>query len=256
MTISQLNMKLPLVSIITVVFNGEQHLEKTIKSIIGQTYNQIEYIIIDGASKDHTVEIIKKYDSKINYWVSEKDRGIYDAMNKGLNISKGEYVWFINAGDEIYSNDTLKNIFEKSETNADVYYGETEEMKESGEKIGMRRLKTPETLSWESLSMGMVICHQSIIIKKVKCLNYNIKYIYCADIDWIIKALKKSITITNTKLILSKFKHGGTSRNNIVNSLLERFKIMVDHYGFYRTVFNHLIIGAKFSIYVLRNRRY
>lgn len=248
--------KRPLVSIITVVYNGEKHLENTINSIINQSYKNIEYIIIDGASKDRTIEIIKRYESKISKWISEPDKGIYDAMNKGLQIAKGDYVWFINAGDEIYSSDTLKNIFDKSTTFADIYYGETEEMEESGERIGMRRLKTPEQLTWKNLSMGMVVCHQSIIVKKEIIENYNINYKYSADIDWMINVLKKSEGIINTKLILSKFKTGGISRNNIIKSLKERFKIMAKHYGFFTTLFNHFIIGTKFIFFVLRNRRY
>ena len=91
--------KKPLISIITVVFNGEKKLEKTISSVINQTYDNLEYIVIDGSSKDGTIDIIKKYEDKINYWVSEKDSGIYEAMNKGILASKGDYINFMNAGD-------------------------------------------------------------------------------------------------------------------------------------------------------------
>src|SRR5688572_4810851 len=101
-----MNQSAPLLSIITVVYNGEQLLEKTILSILNQTYTNIEYLIIDGRSKDRTVDIIKKYENKISYWVSEPDKGIYDAMNKGMNAAKGDYIWFINAGDVIHAQNT------------------------------------------------------------------------------------------------------------------------------------------------------
>lgn len=246
----------PLISIITVVFNGKSKIEKTIKSIIEQTYKPFEYIIIDGASNDGTLEIIKKYEKDISYWKSEVDKGLYDAMNKGLQAAKGEYVWFINAGDEIYSKDTLKEVMSSSAIPADVYYGETLEVDENRNVIGMRRLKTPEKLNWKSLSMGMLVCHQSIIIKKSIVDNYNLNYKYCADIDWIIRALKKSVSVINTKLIISKFETGGFSRKNTVKGLKERFRIMSHYYGFIPTLFNHFIIGTKFLFFVLLHRRY
>jgi len=98
----------PLVSIITVVRNGEKYLEQTIKSVIYQTYDNVEYIIIDGGSTDGTLDIIRKYDDKIAYWVSEPDDGLYDAMNKGSNIASGDYALYLNAGDYFYQNDTVQ----------------------------------------------------------------------------------------------------------------------------------------------------
>lgn len=105
----------PLVSIITAVYNGEKYLEKTIKSVLAQSYENIEYIIIDGGSTDGTVDIIKKYEDKISYWISEKDSGVYEAMNKGLKVARGEYVAILNA-DDYYTPDaialSIKNIIE------------------------------------------------------------------------------------------------------------------------------------------------
>jgi glycosyltransferase involved in cell wall biosynthesis len=101
--------KLPLISIITVVYNGEKYLEETIQSVINQTYPNVEYIIIDGGSTDGTLDIIKKYEDYIDYWVSEKDRGVYDAMNKGLQLSLGEYITILNADDH-YEKDSIANL--------------------------------------------------------------------------------------------------------------------------------------------------
>ena len=102
-------------SIVTVVFNGENYLERTIKSIVNQTYKNVEYIIIDGNSKDGTLAIIDKYKENISYWISEPDKGIYDAMNKSLDLITGDFVWFINAGDEIHDNKTIENLIKQSE---------------------------------------------------------------------------------------------------------------------------------------------
>ena len=102
--------KKPLISIITVVFNGEKKLEKTILSVINQTYDNLEYIVIDGSSKDGTIDIVKKYEDKINYWVSEKDSGIYEAMNKGILASKGDYINFMNAGDFFTKNNLVSEV--------------------------------------------------------------------------------------------------------------------------------------------------
>lgn len=246
----------PKISIITVVYNDADGLETTIKSVANQTYKNIEYIVIDGASKDGTLDILKKNESKISVWKSEPDKGIYDAMNKGLALATGDYVWFMNAGDIIFSDNTLELIFTTCEANADVYYGETQEISMAGETIGLRRLKTPEQLNWLSFKSGMLVSHQSILIKKTLCKNYDTQYKISADIDWVIFALRKSKIIINTKLILSKFEVGGMSRQNIKTGLQERFKIMVKNYGFFSTALNHIPIAFNFFTYLIKNKRF
>ena len=120
---SQENM--PLITVVTVVRNGEKTLEETILSVINQTYANIEYIIIDGASTDSTLDIIKKYEDRIDYWMSEPDDGIYYAMNKGIDLATGEWINFMNSGDSFYSNTVLQNIFENEYIDADIIYGDT-----------------------------------------------------------------------------------------------------------------------------------
>ena len=100
----------PLITVITVVYNGEAYLEKTILSVINQTYESVEYIIIDGGSTDGTIDIIKKYKSKINYWINEAYNGIYDAMNKGIKLATGDWINFMNAGDLFYNLSVLEML--------------------------------------------------------------------------------------------------------------------------------------------------
>ena len=164
----------PKLSIITIVYNNVQDIERTLKSIIGQTYPDIEYIVIDGASTDGTLDIIKKYENRIAKLISEKDDGIYDAMNKGLAVATGDYVLFMNSGDEIYTNNTVANVF-ATEDDADIYYGETEMINDAGESLGKRRHKAPRQLTWKSFKYGMSVSHQAIYIKRSLTVQYDRK---------------------------------------------------------------------------------
>jgi glycosyltransferase involved in cell wall biosynthesis len=238
----------PKISIITVVFNGEALLERTIKSVLEQTYANIEYVIIDGASTDSTLRIIENYNTKIASLISEKDNGIYDAMNKGLKAATGDYVLFLNAGDELFASNTLSQIFEK-QNNADVYYGNTLVTNTSGTPVGDRRLAPPQTLDWKSLKYGMCVSHQSFIAKRLLCSPYDTNYRIAADIDWVISVLKKSTSVVNTELYISKFLEGGASNKHQMQGLQERFKIMVKHYGLVATLWNHFYIIARYPIH-------
>src|ERR1700741_2610648 len=148
----------PKLSVITVVFNNLRDIERTMLSVLNQTYPNIEYIVIDGLSNDGTLDIIRKYRDRIKL-VSEKDNGIYDAMNKGLNMATGDYVLFMNSGDEIYATDTVSKVFATTE-DADIYYGETEMINDDGEILGQRRHKAPEKFTWRSFKYGMSVSHQ------------------------------------------------------------------------------------------------
>lgn len=130
-------------------------MERTILSVLSQSYPNIEYILIDGASKDKTVEIIKQYESGIASWISEPDKGLYDAMNKGLKRATGDYVWFLNAGDTLYTADTVQRIvasLKKKVSLPDVIYGETQIVDAEGRSLGMRRLKAIGETDFEKVS--------------------------------------------------------------------------------------------------------
>lgn len=253
---SLIRKKNPFISVITVVYNSGLFLERTIQSIINQTYDNIEYIIIDGGSADNTLNIIKKYENYIAYWLSEPDNGLYDAMNKGINKATGDYLWFINSGDQIYSSDTLELIFKNNNEYSDVYYGKTIIIDNNNIEIGDRRHKAPDSLTWKSFSMGMLVSHQSIIVKKEIASGYDLKYKFSADFDWVIKVLKRAKSIHNSHLILSKIVDEGITKQNIIPGLKERFQIMKMNYGFLPVFFRHFIIFIKFFYYLIRHRRF
>ncbi len=249
-------MKTPKVSIITVVYNAAGLLEKTVQNIKEQTYNNIEYLVIDGGSTDGTVEVIKRYSGNIHYSISEKDNGLYDAMNKGLLAATGDFVWFINAGDLIYSKDTLSRIFDHDGPLKDIYYGDTMVVDDSYSEIGLRRLRPPKNLTWKSFKRGMLVCHQSILINRALAELYDLKYPHSADFDWVIKALKKTNAIHNTRLILASFLDGGKSKKTIKPSLRERFDSMKVHYGLGSTLLHHIPIALRFFVFLIRHRRF
>ncbi len=248
---------LPLVSIITVTYNAEKYLDETIESVLAQTYPNIEYLIIDGNSSDQTPEIIKKYQDKIDFWQSEPDQGIYDAMNKGLAKATGEYVWFMNAGDTIDTPDTLSRVIEKPPF-ADIYYGEAAYYDLEGNYLGLRSEvmphQLPEQLTWQHFSKGMVVCHQSIIVKKEVAPSYDLRHAYSADIDWVIKVLKQTRSIRHTHLILSKYKQGGFSKKFLRKSLWDRALILSKHFGTWHTLQNHLWIVLRAISFVFKKK--
>lgn len=233
----------PLFSIITVTYHAESVLEETILSVVSQTYHNIEYIIVDGASKDRTLSIVNKYRDKIQAVVSEPDKGLYDAMNKGLKMAKGEYVCFLNAGDTFHEDDTLQLIvhqLNKSNVLPDVIYGETALVDAQRHFVRMRRLQTPDTLNWKSFRQGMLVCHQAFIAKRALAETYDLNYRFSADFDWCIRVMKKASLLNNTRLTLIDYLDEGMTTKNRKASLKERFRIMAKHYGYISTVLHHI----------------
>ena len=244
----------PVLSVVTVVYNNVADIERTMLSVLNQTYPGIEYIVIDGASTDGTLQVIKRYKDKLAKLISEKDKGIYDAMNKGIAAATGDYIIFMNSGDGFYSDDTVARVFASAE-DADIYYGETEMMDEQGNNLGRRRHTAPYAFTWRDFKYGMSISHQAIYIKRSLVEPYDPKYQLSADIDWILRAAKKAKSIVNVHAYVARYKMGGMSKQKHKQSLLERFDIMKKHYGFLPTVLNHAVIAFNLSRYWLKNRR-
>lgn len=225
----------PRFSIITITYNAGKVLEPTIRSIVEQDYPEIEYLIIDGASTDDTLAIAEKYRDRINYLVSERDKGLYDAMNKGLQAATGDYVWFMNAGDALHSPFTVRKIAERIRENGsglpDVIYGETAIIDAHRNFIGMRRLKTPDSLTWKSFRMGMLVCHQAFIARRALAPAYDTDYRFSADFDWCIRCLKQATDILNSRLVIADYLEEGLTTQNHKASLKERYHIMCKYYG-------------------------
>lgn len=240
--------KNPTITIITIVYNGEALLEDTIKSVINQTYPNIEYLIIDGASKDNTLSIIKKYESKITKWISEPDKGLYDAMNKGIQLATGDFLWFMNCGDHIYAPDTTQKVVDAMDTDTDILYGEVMLVDEDCKPIGTRSQVTvhqlPKTLTWKSMAHGMVVSHQAFLPKRSIAPLY-IEGNLTADIEWVIQCLKKSKHPTPTNIILANYLMGGISKQHFQSSISGRYKVLQKHFGFLPNLLNHGYIVVR-----------
>lgn len=235
---------LPKFSIITVTYNADKILEDTIQSVISQTYHSFEYLIIDGGSKDNTLHIVNQYKDRIHRIVSEPDQGLYDAMNKGIRLATGDYLCFLNAGDKLHGMDTLQlmvHSMQKLKELPDVLYGETAIVDSNGHFLRMRRLSTPQELTWKSFQKGMLVCHQAFFAKRelAKDENYNLSYKFSADFDWCIRIMKRAKYMHNTRLTLIDYLNEGMTTKNHKASLKERFRIMVKHYGWISTVLHH-----------------
>lgn len=231
---------IPKVSIITVTYNCGDILEGTLKSIFEQSAKIYELIIIDGGSTDLTLSVIEKFEKSIAHWISEPDNGIYDAMNKGIGLAKGDYLLFLNAGDSFNEIDTLEKIPFEKYPSAEIFYGETLILGNEGEQLGLRRKKLPRNLTWKSFRRGMVVCHQSIFVKREIAPFYDLQYKFAADVDWVIKSLKASKQIIFTKTIISNYTEGGFSNQNLKKSWLDRFCILNTHFGIFQCLLSHI----------------
>jgi glycosyltransferase involved in cell wall biosynthesis len=236
------NQSTPKFTVITITYNAESVLENTIRSVASQTYQQIEYIIVDGASKDGTMEIVKKYNKYISKVVSEPDKGLYDAMNKGITMATGDYLCFLNAGDRFHENDTLQQIAQSitEKELPDILYGETAIVDKTNHLLHMRRLRVPRNLTWKSFKNGMLVCHQAFFVKRTLAEPYDLSYRFSADFDWCIRMMKKAQVLHNTHLTIINYLNEGVTTRNHRASLLERFHIMRHYYGLFSTTTHHI----------------
>jgi glycosyltransferase involved in cell wall biosynthesis len=237
----------PKLTIITVTYNAERFLEPTIKSIAAQTYPNIEYVIVDGGSKDGTVDIIKKYLQVVTNYISEPDNGLYDAMNKGLQLATGDYIMALNAGDLLDEPETIAKTFAKC-NNEDVLFGDTKIIDTNYQFVGMRHFTPPENLTWKSFQQGMVVCHQSIISKKEITPTYDLNYKIAADIDWAIRLLKNAKSSKNVHEIITRFMQDGVSTQHRWAGVRERFGVMIKYFGLLTTLWNNISRGLHYFL--------
>ena len=255
---------LPKITVVTVTYNAEQTLERTLQSVASQTYPRVEHLIVDGLSVDGTLSLIQEYaeDNSVCdtpheiQFIREPDSGLYDAMNKAIDNANGDYLVFLNAGDKFHSDDTLERVVETvSSVHGNefdeaawpaVLYGETDIVDDNGVFLRHRRLQTPEVLSWRSFLSGMLVCHQSFYVRTdmARQFHYNLRYRFSGDFDWCIRIMKdavqKGLPLYNTRLILTDYLAEGMTTKNHRKSLLERLRIMCRHYGCIAAIRQHL----------------
>lgn len=264
---------IPLISIVTITYNAESEIGVTVQSVAQQSFRNFEHIIVDGASKDNTLFEAKKYADNLRI-LSERDKGLYDAMNKGMSLAKGEYLIFLNAGDTFADSDTLAAFASvipssKSEeggitqdnalieaedescfgaysapltdSDPDIIYGDTIIVDEARNYLRPRHLSAPPRLTVESFSKGMLICHQAFCVKKSLAPKYDLQYRFSADYDWTLKCIKGADPdkCVNLNRVVIHYLDAGLTEKNKKASLMERFKIMQRHYGIGKAILRH-----------------
>jgi glycosyltransferase involved in cell wall biosynthesis len=246
-----------LITIITITYNAEQFLERTIQSILAQTDQDFEYIIIDGKSKDGTLQIAEKYKNRVNKLISEPDKGLYDAMNKGLKNASGDFVWFMNAGDEINDKETVSRIAQSVTQQTDILYGDTYFVNNEGEIQGLRSEITPhrlpKNLKWQDMKLGMLVCHQAFIARKSIAPLY-MKNNLSADVDWEIECLKRAKEVKYLDFVVAKYLTGGVSNQQLKRSLTDRYEVLKKHFGLMGAISAHIQILFRGVGLILKNR--
>lgn len=254
------------VSIITITYNAEKVLQRTLDSVRSQTYRDMEHLIIDGASTDETVAMADAYRQRASYDVvvrSEPDKGIYDAMNKGLRLATGDYVVFMNAGDTFHDERTLERVLGgitelrnsgTPELRPAVIYGDTDIVDSEGRFLRKRHLSVPDRLTWRSFRKGMLVCHQAFYARQdiARDIPYDLQYCHSADVDWCIRVMKEAerrhLPLRRVPGVVADFMDGGNTTQNHRASLKERFTVMRRHYGLFTTLTMHawFIVRAFF----------
>lgn len=243
----------PLFSIITVTYNATSTLPATLASVKEQSCKQYEYIVIDGLSKDNTVEMAKAADIPNARIFSSSDKGLYDAMNKAIDEATGDYLIFLNAGDAFHAPDTLQTIADAIVANGrpDIVYGQTQLVNVNRQRIGDRHLIAPEELTFKSFAQGMLVCHQAFIASRKIVQHYDLQYRFSADYEWCLRCLKQSSKNVYVPHTIIDYLSEGLTTANRKASLKERFNIMCHYYGTIPTIVRHL----KFIPRFLKQRR-
>ncbi len=236
----------PLITIITVVFNGDRSIENTILSVLNQVYSNLEYIIIDGGSTDNTLEIIAQYNDQIDYWLSDIDEGIYDAMNKGIKLARGEWVNFMNCGDRFASKDVL-SLFSVTQYDADIIFGDAIVEYDKFQSLFRR---VPLKKMWKRIPF----CHQASFTRRelMRQCNFDLEYRLSSDFDFLYKAYlaNKKFEYVNKIICFFDFKTGATKSDAFRSIYERRHSVLSKSYSIKKWFYYNLLI---FYIYLTFN---
>lgn len=247
-------------TIVTITYNAALALPRTVDSVLAQTWRSVEHIIVDGASTDATLDVARDYarrsdEAACGHSVivgSEPDRGLYDAMNKGLARATGDYVLFLNAGDYLPHARVLETVAgavraeqtPKEELPA-VVYGDTDIVDAEGRYLHPRRLRPPKSLTWRSFVHGMLVCHQAFYARTdiARAIPYDLTYRYSADVDWCIRVMKEAarrrLPLRGVGAVIADYTEEGQTTLHHRDSLKERYRVMTRHYGHVVTLLMH-----------------
>jgi glycosyltransferase involved in cell wall biosynthesis len=256
-------------TVVTITYNAAAVLQRTLDSVLQQTYEDVEHLIIDGASTDATLSMAEAYKQRSDQSdgdhqviiQSEPDHGIYDAMNKGLTQASGDYIVFMNAGDSFPQADTLGQIVHRcgleslpTDDLPGVLYGLTDIVDSEGRFLRHRRLQPPAQLTWRSFRQGMLVCHQAFYARTdiAKNLQYDTRYRFSADVDWCIRVMHESerigLPLQPIGCVVAHYLDEGATTKNHKASLRERYLVMQRHYGIVQTFLLHcwFVVRAVF----------
>jgi len=230
--------KRPLLSVITVTRNAETVLPVTLASVRRQRFSAFELIVIDGASTDDTVSVIEKNRDIISSYLSEPDEGIYDAMNKGLDMAAGEFVCFLNAGDRFSGGDTLRRIFtDPSVVDTDLIYGDARLMDGDFQPV---RVLPAGKLTGRRVRKGMIVCHQSMFVRRAIAPRYDTRLRYKAELNWLldIMAAVDPERIQYHPVPVADYMLGGFSQRYFWPNFKELVSLLHRRFGWPRSIRN------------------
>ncbi len=239
----------PKFSIITVSYNCKNDLEKTLDSVCNQTYRNYEYIVIDGDSNDGTKELLKSREKDITYWVSKKDEGIYNAMNKGARVAQGDYLYFLNAGDTFVDDNTLDDVDNEIDNNQDLIYGRIKVVNKRNNKSYIKG----KALTKFNLKLGNKVSQQAVFMKKEifdKVGGLDERYKIAADFDLLCKVFEGTHIIKRIDLIICNYDGGGVS-SNVRKSYDDTSKVIMNRYGRLDFFLYKIIAYIKFFLLLL-----
>lgn len=245
--VNKTNKKQPLVTVVTVVFNDEKHIETTIKSVIEQTYPSIEYIIIDGGSTDQTCSTIRKYSERLSYFVSEKDKGVYDGMNKAIKVATGEWIIFMNSGDSFFENNTLEKIFAGYDDKGEgLIYGDFYIFNKEGVDDHFVKALAQTTNKF----VADPSFHQAILVRTqdMKAHPFDISYRLIADYAYLYDLYKRNPGRYYTNTVVCNYDGSGLSASTRLGLVKENIRFFLSR-GEYKKMLRNIIIYMKRSIF-------